>query len=189
MADDGMSRRGRGLEEDYFYRKEQELIEKLRKRREAEAHRKGIAEDTGISNEEILQTLQELGYTRDTVLLLHLVPLVSVAWADNDVTQDEKELILEAARVRGISEESAAYQQLNGWLTQRPSEEFLEQTLRVICDLADSELPEEREQRRQNLLRIATRVAEASGGILSIGSVSNEEQALIDRIAQRLEKK
>ena len=29
MADDAMAKRGKGLEEEYFHRKEQELIEKL----------------------------------------------------------------------------------------------------------------------------------------------------------------
>jgi hypothetical protein len=189
MAEDGLAKRGRNLEDDYFHRKEKELIEKLRKRREAEAHQQGLAEESGISNEEILKTLHELGYTRETVLLLHLVPLISVAWADNQVSGPEQELILEAARVRGIPDDSAAFKQLNDWLTNRPSEEFLDQTLRVISKLADTELPDERETRRQSLLGLAKRVAEASGGILGLGKTSNQEQALIDRIAAQLEKK
>src|SRR6185369_10649168 len=188
MADDGMARRGRNLEDDYFLRKEKELIQKLRQHREAEAHRKELAARSGIANEEILKILQELGYTRDTVLLLHLVPLISVAWADDGVSGPERELIVEAARVRGIAEDSAGDKQLNDWLTNRPSDQFLNQTLRVISDLADTELPEERETRRQNLLGLANRVAEASGGILGLGKISDEEQALLDRIARQLEK-
>jgi len=188
MTDDAMARRGKSLEEDYFHRKEKELIEKLRKRREAEAHRKEIAEGSGISNEEVLKTLQELGYTRDTVLLLHLVPLISVAWADEKVSGPERELILEAAKLRNIAEDGAAFKQLSDWLTNRPSDEFLEQTLRVITALADTELPEEREMRRQNYLRLATQVASASGGILGLGKISDEEQAVLDRLAKRLEK-
>jgi hypothetical protein len=190
MADDALAQRGKNLEDDYFRRKEQELIEKLRKRRAAEAQQQELAQGSGISNEEILKTLHELGYTRDTVLLLHLIPLISVAWADDKVTGPEKELILEAARMRNIDEDSAAFKQLNEWLTNRPSDEFVEQTLRVISNLADTELPEERETRRQNLLRLATDVASASGGILGFGNkISDEEQALLDRLAKKLEKK
>ena len=188
MADDAMAKRGKNLEEDYFHRKEKELIEKLRKRREAEAQRKDLAEGSGISDEEVLATLQDLGYTRDTVLLLHLVPLISVAWADDKVSGPERDLILEAARLRNISEDSAAFKQLNDWLTNRPSEEFVEQTLRVILNLADTNAPGETEMRRQNLLELCTRVAEASGGILGLGKISSEEQSVIDRLAQRLEK-
>ena len=94
--------------EEYFHRKEQELIEKLRKRREAEAQMKELAEASGIPNEDILKTLQDLGYTRDTVSLLHLMPLISVAWADNKVSGPEREMILEAARLHGVAEDGAA---------------------------------------------------------------------------------
>jgi hypothetical protein len=144
---------------------------------------------TGTSNEEVLKTLHDLGYTRDSVLLLHLVPLISVAWADDKVSGPERELIIEAAKLRGIDEDTAAYKQLNEWLTNRPSEAFIDQTLRVIANLAETNTAEETVTRRQNLLDLATRVAAASGGILGFGSkISAEEQDVLDRIATRLGK-
>ena len=189
MADDAMARRGKGLEEEYFHRKEKELIEKLRKRREAEAQVQELAEASGIPNEDILKTLQELGYTRDTVSLLHLVPLVSVAWADNKVSGPEREMILEAAQVHGIAEDSAAFAQLNDWLTKRPTDEFFDHTLHVIADLAGSEGATERLVDREKLLELSTRVAAAAGGILGLGSkISAEEQALLDRLTTKLGK-
>ena len=189
MSDDLISKRRGASEEDYFQRKERELIEKLRKRREADAQRQELAEGSGTSNEEVLKTLQELGYTRDTVLLLHLIPLISVAWADDKVGGPERELIIEAAKQRGIDEDSAAYKQLNDWLTNRPSEAFIDQTLRVIANLAETNTPEETATRGQNLLDLATRVAAASGGILGFGNkISAEEQEVLDRIATRLAK-
>ena len=189
MADDAMAKRGKGLEEEYFHRKEQELIEKLRQRREAEAQMKELGEASGIPNEEILKTLQELGYTRETVSLLPLVPLISVAWADNKVSGPEREMILEAARLHGIAEDSAAYKQLDDWLTHRPSDEFVNQTLRVIADLSGTDQPDAKKIDRDKLLELSARVAAASGGILGLGSkISAEEQALLDRIATQLGK-
>ena len=189
MADDAMAKRGKGLEEEYFHRKEQELIEKLRQRRQAEAQMKELAEASGIPNEDILKTLQELGYTRETVSLLHLVPLISVAWADNKVSGPEREMILEAAQLHGVPKEGAAYQQLSEWLTHRPSDEFLEQTLRVIGDLAGTATPDAKGIDREKLLELSTRVAAASGGLLGLGSkISAEEQALLDRLATKLGK-
>ena len=150
---------------------------------------KELADASGIPNEDILKTLQDLGYTRDTVSLLHLVPLISVAWADNKVSGPEQEMILEAARLHGVAEDGAAYQQLNNWLTHRPSDEFLEQTLRVIADLAGTDRPDEKKIDREKLLELSTRVAAASGGILGLGSkISAEEQALLDRLATQLGK-
>lgn len=189
MADDAMAKRGKGLEEEYFHRKEKELLEKLRKKREAEAQMKDLAEATGIPNDDILKTLQDLGYTRDTVSLLHLMPLISVAWADNKVSGPEREMILEAAQLHGVPKEGAAYQQLSEWLTHRPSDEFLEQTLRVISDLAGIDRPDEKKIDHDKLLELSTRVAAASGGILGLGSkISAEEQALLDRLAKQLGK-
>ena len=141
---DAFSERRRGLEEEYFHKKEKELLEKLRRRMQAEAERGQIAEALGVQDAEILSDLQALGYTRETVALLHLVPLIQVAWADGDVTLRERELILELAGSRGIAEDSNAYQQLVGWLTERPSEQFFQDTLRVIAGLFEA-LPPERQ--------------------------------------------
>ena len=186
MADDSMAKRGKALEEEYFHRKEKELKEKLRRRREEEAQMKELAEATGNPNEEILKTLQELGYTRDTVAVFHYVPLLNVAWADGKVSPKERELIVEAARLRGVTEGSAADKQLTEWMENRPSEEFFEHTLRIIGDLLETG---EGRVVGQGLLDESTRVAEASGGILGFGSkISNEERALLERIAAALGK-
>jgi hypothetical protein len=190
MADDAMARRGKGLEEEYFHRKEKELLEKLRKQRTAESERQELANATGIPNEELLNTLQELGYTRDTVALLHFVPLLQVAWADNSVSHQEREMVLEAARLHGVAEDSAAYQQLTGWLDHRPSEEFFEKTLRIIGDFLETAPESAGAPDRQGLLDKCMRVAEASGGILGFGKkISPEEKALLHRLNDALRKK
>jgi tellurite resistance protein len=184
MADDNaMARRGKALEEEYFHRKEKELLEKLKKRRTTEGHLKDLSEATGTASEEVLQSLHELGYTRDTVALLHLVPLVNVAWADGKVSGPEHKMILEAARLRGVEESSPAYDQLEDWLQNRPDADLFDQTLRVIGHLA------EEGHESDDTLTQALAVASASGGILGLGNkVSSEEQALLERIAAALSK-
>src|SRR5574342_691440 len=101
---DAFSDMKRAKEDDYFRQKERELIEKLKQRATAETARQQLAEAIGIADEDVLQDLHELGYTRDTVSLLHLVPLVYVAWAEGSVSRAESALILEAARLRGVKE-------------------------------------------------------------------------------------
>ena len=189
MADDALREQGKGLEEEYFHRKEKELIEKLRKQREAEAQRKGLADATGNPNEEILTTLEELGYTRDTVSLLHLVPLLNVAWADGKVSNQERDMVLEAARLHGLDADNSAYRQLLDWLENRPSQEFFEHTLRIIADLLETTGPSDGKIDRQTLLDLSTRIAAASGGILGLGKISGEEQTALDRLAAALEKR
>ena len=188
MSDkDAFAERRRGLEEEYFHKKEKELLEKLRRRMQAEAERGQIAEALGVQDTEILGDLQALGYTRETVALLHLVPLIQVAWADGDVTLRERDLILELARSRGIAEDSTAYQQLVGWLTESPSKQFFQDTLRVIAGLFEALSPERQAAGKRDLVSYASNIASISGGILGLGKISRQEQEVIERITAELE--
>jgi len=189
MADrDLWDERRRSYESEYFQRRERELIEKMRARaRElAEAHEMGQA--TGISDDEVLKALHDLGYTRETVTVIHLVPLLQVAWADGSVSAAERAGILEAARLRGVEESSPAYRQLVGWLDQKPLDGFFEDSLRLIGDLLSAMGDDARVKARTTLLAFALAIAEASGGILGVGpKVSKEERTVIDRIAREIE--
>src|SRR5690606_11858988 len=144
--------RRRSYEAEYFQRRERELIEKMRERARREKERQELAERAGVADEEILRQLEELGYTRDTVTLVHLVPLLHVAWIDGRVSDAERERILEVARIRGVEPGSEAYRQLEGWLERRPAEGFFEDTLRLIGDLLQALPDEERERSRQDLV-------------------------------------
>lgn len=186
---DAFADRGRGLEEEYFRKREAELVEKLRQRHAADATRQQLGERAGVADTEILQDLQELGYTPETVSLLYLMPLVEVAWAEGGVSDRERELIVEAARARGIEAGSTADALLTEWLTIEPSEQVFERNLRVIRAILAARPEAEREASRSDLLSTATAVAEASGGVLGFRAVSPEERALLARISQELESK
>src|SRR5688500_5654299 len=109
---DAFKERGRALEEEYFRRKEQELIAKMREKAAAETARQELGARTGVADAQLLADLQDLGYTADTISLLHVVPLVQMTWADGSVSMRERDLIIEAARARGIESGSPADQQL-----------------------------------------------------------------------------
>jgi len=178
----------RSKEEEYFRQKEQEVIEKMRRHAALAAERQQMGEAIGSVDEQILRDLQELGYKRETVMLLHLVPLVHVAWIEGHVTNRERERIFEVARVRGIEENSPAYQRLADWLDHCPAEEFFQRTLRIIRDLLQALPPEEREASKRDLMSYCTHIAAASGGIFGFGrKISEAEQALLERVAAELE--
>ena len=141
-----------------------------------------------MADEAILQDLQDLGYTPETVMLLHLVPLVQMAWADGRVSERERSLIIEAARARGGEAGSPADQQLAGWLTSRPSERLFDRALRAIRAFLQARPAEERESSERELLSLCTAIASASGGLLGMGAVSAEERALLARLSNELER-
>lgn len=181
---DAFAERGRSLEEEYFHRKERELIERMRRQSEADANRRRLAEQAGVSNEQLLLDLEALGYTSETIRLLHLVPLIQMAWTEGGVSARERELIVQAARTRGIREGSAADQQLNVWLNSRPSDEFFEKSLQAISAVLHSQSTGEGQA--GDLLSLATAIASASGGLMGFHSVSHDEKQLLDKIRQEL---
>jgi hypothetical protein len=146
-----------------------------------------LAERTGVVDEEILLDLQMLGFTPETVMLLHLVPLLQVAWAEGGVSERERDLIMEAARARGIESGSAADSQLATWLATRPSADFFEGALRAIGAILQARPAEEREASRRDLLSYCMAIASASGGILGFGKMSPQERKALARISQEFE--
>jgi hypothetical protein len=184
---DAFAERGRSLEEDYFRRKEQEVIEKMRRSAAADAQRRQLGEIAGIADDDILRDLHALGYTPETMMLLHLVPLIQIAWAEGSVSDKERDLIVQAARSRGIAAGSTADAQLSRWLSQRPSEELFDKTLRAIRAILESRSPEERAASERDLLSLSTAIAAASGGIFGMGAVSEDERAILARISAQLE--
>ena len=113
-------------EEEYFRKREQQLIEKMRQRFLQEQERGDLAEFFFVEDTDILDELQALGYSRETIFLLFLVPIIHIAWIDGSVTEKEREAIIEIARARGMETDSAAESMLLSWLNGRPPDEVFE---------------------------------------------------------------
>ncbi len=175
------------LEEEYFRKKNQELIEKLHQQQAREADLQKLSEVTGVHDHDALAALQSLGFTAETVQLLHIVPLVEVAWAEGGVADRERELIYRIAQSRGIEPGSVAYEQLTRWLDQRPPERFFENALRAIRVVLEPLPPELREASRRDLIGYCSQIASAvTGGIFGRGQISDEERMLIAHIASEI---
>lgn len=175
------------LEETYFRKRDQELIEKLHERRARETERQHMAESTGITDPATLEELQADGYTEETIALLPLIPLVEVAWAEGGVADRERQMIFEIARSRGIAPGCKAFDQLTQWLEKRPSEQFFEDTLHAIRLMLDTLPPAEQWSSREDLLAYCNQIAElVAGGILGRAQISDQERGLIAHIAEEI---
>ena len=189
MSDiDGITHDVRSREEEYFRRKDRELIEKMRQAAAVDQTRSELESRSGIHDPALLQELQALGFTPDTVSLLPLVPIVQVAWAEAGVSDAERDLILRFARERGITAGSAADQQLAGWLANRPSEEVFARATRLIRAVLDSPAGE-RTLGAGDLLQHAEEIAAASGGLLGFNKISAAERALLQQIEAALKQR
>ena len=181
--------RKKALEEEYFRKKEQELIEKLKQRARAEAERQGLAESAGVTNEQILEAFREMGLDRETVALLHFIPLLEVAWSDGSVSARERTGILEMARARGIMDGSPAHRKLLEWLGNSPGSVLFGRARTVMHDLLAFMSEDKRQVASRDLVAACEEIAAASGGILGLGSrTSTEERAVIERVAAEIQK-
>jgi hypothetical protein len=189
MSDhDAFAERGRALEEEYFRKKDRELVEKMRKAAAADQARGELSKQTGLSDPALLAELQELGFTADTVSLLPLVPVLELAWAEGGITPAERQLLVSLARSRGIAEGTAAERQLTAWMTTRPGPEVFAKAARLISALLDSGAPAAKGLTADQLVKYAEQIASASGGLLGlpIRAVSLEERDLLTRITHDL---
>ena len=174
----------KSLEEEFFHRESQRQLENLRQVRIMEQSREELSQASGIQNEVILDRLLELGITAQTVAALAVVPLVEVVWADGHLDEKEKQAFLQAAGQFGLSAGSVNYDLLESWLSKRPDRRLRQSWREYIQGLCEELKPEEREALKSDLLRRARDMAEASGGILGLGSkISKAEMDTLEELA------
>jgi hypothetical protein len=178
----------RELREDAWFReRDRELIEKLREDARRRAERERLAESTGLEpGHAVLEDLQHLGFGEATVKLLHLIPLVRVAWAEGGVSAEERALIVRAARAHGVDEGSEADRTLAGWLEERPDDAFFGRALSIVKVLISVRSEEEQAHSHESLVALCEELAAVSGGLFGIGSVAAAEKKVIDEVAAEL---
>lgn len=173
-------------EDKYIKQAEADQISRIRRERQLAALRKeeqeGIASVLHTSDDIAAEAL-DLGFDRETARILHLVPVVQIAWADDEIQDEERAKILDMAASRGIGE-GAAHEFLELLLAERPSDLFFERTNKVIAHLLSND---ESGHDGDDLLERARAVAGAAGGFFGFGSkISKDEQALLDDLAKLL---
>jgi hypothetical protein len=176
----------RGREEAYFRQKEAELIEELRRRFHHQQDRERLADEVGVHDEQILRTFEELGFSRETVTILHLVPLVQVAWSDGGVTEAERAKIREVAALRGVTSGTPGYLMLEKLLDRRPSDRGFDVCWQVIRAMFSAWPEEKRRAFEVSLPAYAATVASVSGGLLGFRGISAEERTALQRVAREI---
>ncbi len=184
---DSIQERGRALEEEYFRRKNREILDRMQLEERNEQARREMGAQIGLDDAEMLRELQKLGFTPETVALLPLVPVVQVAWADGDVADAERSAIFKVARARGIAEGSAGYHQLSAWLADRPAPAVFEGATRLIRAVVDSPAAAaEGKLSADELVGYCESIASASGGLFGLKRISSEERELLSSLATQL---
>ena len=189
MAKDIFRDRERGEEQAYFRQEDAKLIAKLHQKAQLSEIAHALAEKLHADEPALLDRIQKLGVTLDTGSAFILAPLVQVAWVDGQVSDAERDTILDIAQQRGMELGSADYRQLLDWLAHRPSDEVFRTALEAIRIGLSVLPPDESEQRIATIIKACEDVAQAAGGIAQffhLDGVSYAESALIAEIRRHL---
>ena len=178
MADEFLGERRRALEDAFFAKQNQKLLEDMRSKREAETQKQALAATSGVRDDAVLDALVAADITPQTIVALSLVPLVAVAWADGRIDSRERSAVLDAADQAGLQRASVPRELVETWLEERPPSELLETWKTYIGALRESLDPVTYHALHTEILAFARRVAEAAGGLLR-GKVSADEERVL----------
>ena len=176
--------REKALEDLFFHKIDTELLRKLREQFKAEQDLDRLADQSGIRNHDLLKELLGQGMTPENLLVLWLVPLSQVAWADGSVDPNERKAVENALASKGFSPESPMWHLFESWLDHPPSEGVIEAWREYAVSLLDKTVPEQRARLKHELMERAREVARAAGGALNLGAVSRAEEAVLRQIEE-----
>jgi len=179
--------RSKRLEDLFFMKEDQRIIEKLKWMRKMQETKESLARVSGIRNDKILQKLVELNVRPETLASLSLIPLVEVAWADGSISEKEKATVIRTVNESGRATRPEDRELLAQWVDRRPSSELLEAWVTYIQGLCEQLSAEEKAQLKKEILGHTQEIAESSGGFLGLGKISDAENAMLKKLATAFE--
>jgi hypothetical protein len=179
--------RRKALEDAFFTKRDQELLEKLRERQDHEDSKEMLSRLAGTVDDAILDRILLVGIRPETYAALAYIPMIVVAWADGVLDLKERKAVLETAEQAGVAPGSPGYVLLQGWLDQEPPGNLLEAWKAYTAALCQGLEAPEREKLRDHVLEGARKVGNAAGGILGMGAISKREKVVIKELASVFE--
>ncbi len=177
----------RHAEKVHYVFHNQDLIKQLRAKLEHRDRVEALAEGTGIDDAKLLDRLAAQGIDGETVEVLHLVPLIAVAWADGEIQPEEAALLRDAAQRRGLN--PAAMARFDAFLETAPRPALVDSALDFIRALLAASDDDTAEAAVEGMTDLALKVASAAGGVFGLfGRVEIEEKDALTHLAQRIAK-
>jgi hypothetical protein len=178
----GLRKASKALEESFFAKENDKVLKTLREEARRAERRQALKDAMNLDNDEVIDALVELDVLPETVSALSVVPLVEVAWADGEVHEKERAAVLKAAEERGITAGTANHDLLESWLKVKPERELMDVWKAYAHALHENLDPDICDALQDRMVSRARAVAEAAGGFLGIGAVSEAEQAILDEL-------
>ncbi|MGE3956380.1 MAG: hypothetical protein AB7H96_06640 [Vicinamibacterales bacterium] len=194
MAGSEIYDRSRRAEDDYFRRRDAELMEKAREASRAAAaarveqagagERQLLGDALGVHDAAILGPLHAAGMRASHGVLLEWLPAIDIAWVD-DIEMEERE---ELRRQFAVDPQANAsgLALLSEWLFLRPPREALMAARQALRSRLDAMDPTTRQDVVARIVARCEAVGRASGGVLGFWALSWDERARIDGLRESL---
>lgn len=186
MDDGQLKDRGNALEEEFFRKQNQEIVEKLRSSKAQEDVRREMAVALGVDDPALVEQLLAHGVTPAALAAVSLAPLVLVAWADRNLDSNERKAVLDEAAKSGVVAGSAESELLDSWLRERPPSTLMGTWSAYARGVAESLDAERREEFREALMTRTRAVANAAGGFAGMNKISAQERSVLDELEAAL---
>ncbi len=178
--------RPRLAEDEYFRRKDAEILRRALEIERLARERVALAEALGASDLDASEHLHAYGLRASTAVLVEWLPAVEVAWLDGaDEAERHALRVLVNSDGRATAEGMAL---LDGWLAQRPPEELFVAGRRALKARLRVLDPDEREAVVARIVAICEATGRAAGGYFGVGSLSSDERRQISVIQSDLER-
>jgi hypothetical protein len=184
VSDHVLSERRRALEDEFFARQSNVLLQRMRAAGEARSRREALAAASGIADDALLDRLVALGLGPETLTALAIVPMVLVAWADGSVEKTEREAVLAGAREVGLEQHPGSRELLDGWLNTKPGPELGDAWFNYTKAISASLAPDAKASLQREIIGRCRRVADAAGGFLLGSKISIAEKAILVKLEQ-----
>ena len=163
MGKDIFKKREAYFEEEYFRKRDSELLEKLKSVFQKKIDKESLRKATGVTNEELLDRMVDIQLKGEMMTAFQLYPLVEIAWADGDLSESEARSVLAAGEEHGILPGTKAHEMLQQRLHRGPDPEVRKIWFLYADELRKTLSPAELDTFRNDLLERARAVVAATG--------------------------
>lgn len=179
---DSIKERAHILEEKFFAAQEARLLNKLRTDLEHSESLHSLAAVSHISDRDALEDLENIGVKPSTFVAVKIIPMIAVAWADDDLEDEEISAIQKAAQEDGINPDSPAGELLHQWLRDPMGDDVINAWELFVSAYSQTLTPKQRNSLEKETIDDAIKIAMSAGGFLGLGKVSQVEDDMIKRL-------
>jgi hypothetical protein len=172
----------RNMEDLFFLEQEKKLAEARQKLELMQETKENLSAISGITDEAVLHRLIELDIRPEVLATLLMIPLIEVAWSDGELHEKERAFLVDSVNQPGMHTRNVDPEILEVWMKKRPSPELFDAWELYIQALSAQLSHDERQTLKEDVMADARKIAEAAGGFLGLGKISDAEQTMLDKL-------